>query len=345
MLLILRYFWASVRFQRNLLNDQTEEVKSVTEEPITILKELQLAAPIQTFLSEVKSLGHVQNDRKFITLQPTTLHTVQSHVFVPLSKPIEDIEIQNIVKVDASKSQTKSSQLWSTAVLPNRQLIFKWNESNNVAIFTSDGEFARFRSVYGNVKYMAVVDSERLAFTYENSNEVGIFNMQTLQTEKTITFKENCYGLSYDGRNLYIVGATKILCTELADDRVRISSVQVNTNNVAFLSVHGDRLYYSDYKNHIVYCSKKNGEEIWSFKNEIMKNPIGNTTDQYGNTYVTCGLSKNVLVISADGKHYKELLNVSAGLESPRAIFYDKMDNRLLVCNAQNGHALLCSMK
>ncbi|XP_052073658.1 uncharacterized protein LOC127711596 [Mytilus californianus] len=339
------HIFLSIRKISKELNDNTEEVKSLTEEPVTILKELQLAAPIQTFLSEVKLLGHVQNDQKRIAFQPTKLHKVQSHVSVSVSKPIEDIEIQKIVKINVSKSQTYSSKLWSAVVLPNRQLIFKWTESKNIVIYTLDGKFVRYQPVNDNVKYMAIIDSERLAFSYERSNEVCIFNVQTLQTEKRIDFKEKCYGLSYDGKNLYAAGTSTIHCVEMTDDLVRISSVPVNTNSVAFLSVHGDRLYYANYDNHTVYCSEKNGEELWSFKNEIMKFPIGITTDQYGNTYVACTQSNNVLVISADGKKYKELLNAFDGLVNPRAIFYEKSDNRLLVCNNENGQALLCTIK
>ncbi|VDI03212.1 Hypothetical predicted protein [Mytilus galloprovincialis] len=334
----------SIRKISEALSDYTEEVKSLTEEPITIFKELQLAAPFQTFLSEVKLLGHVQKDKKLIAFQPTKLQKVQSPVSVSRSKPIDNIEIQNIVKIDVSKSQN-SSKLWSAVVLQNGQLIFKWNDSNYIVMYTSDGKFVRHYLVNENVKYMAIIDSERLAFSYERSNEVGIFNVQTLQTEKRIVFKENCYGLSYDSKNLYAVGTTTIQCVEMKDDPVHMSSVPVKTNTVAFLSVHGDRLYYANYNNHTVYCSEKNGEEIWSFKNEIMKFPIGITTDQYGNSYVACTLSNNVLVISADGKNYKELLNKLEGLLNPRAIFFDKRDNRLLVCNNENGQALLCTMK
>lgn len=72
-----------------------------------------------------------------------------------------------------------------------------------------------------------------------------------------------------------------------------------------------------------------------------MKSPNGITTDRYGNAYVTC--TNNVLVISADGRPYKEILNSSNGIEEPRPIFYDKLENRLLACNAQNGQALLCT--
>lgn len=122
--------------------------------------------------------------------------------------------------------------------------------------------------------------------------------MQTLQTEKKITFNEVCFGLSYDGRNLYTVEQTGIACVDLLDDHVRITSVQVNVDNVFYLSVNGDNLDYADKaKDTVICCQKKNGAEVWSFKNEVMEFPNGITSDQYGNTYVACAKSNNVLII------------------------------------------------
>ncbi|CAC5400527.1 unnamed protein product [Mytilus coruscus] len=327
------------------LGDSIEETKSVTKEPIIVLKKLQITAPVQSFLSEVTLLGHVQNNPKHILFQPTKLQKVQSNVSVTVSKSIKDIEVQKIVNINVSKPESKRMRIWSAVVLPLNQFIFDWDESKSLVIYNSDGEFVKNHTLEDNVRYMTMVDLERLAFSYERSKEVGIYNMRTLKMEKRIPFKENCYGLSYDGRILYVVGATTIFCVELADNLMCISSVPVNTDNVAFLSVHGDRLYYADYKKHTVYCSEKNGKEIWSFKNKIMNYPIGITSDHYGNAYVTCTKSHNVLVISADGNHYKELLDAFNGLVNPRAIIYDKSDSRLLVCNNANGQALLCTMK
>lgn len=151
--------------------------------------------------------------------------------------------------------------------------------------------------------------------------------------------------MSYDGRRLYVIGRTEIFSVDLSDDLVHISSVSVNVSSVVFLSVNRDKIYYTDQSSYTVYCCKQNMEVIWSFKNEVMEFPTGITSDQYGNVYVACGKSNNVVLISADGKHSKEILNASNGLNDPKAIFYDNSENLLLVCNARDGQVLLCAIK
>ncbi|CAC5400526.1 unnamed protein product [Mytilus coruscus] len=308
----------SIRKISKELSGHTEKVKSVTEEPIAVLKEIQLSAPVQSFLSEGTVLCHVQNDSKHLAFQPTKLHKVQSHIAASVSKlTIQKIELQKVVKIDINHSESKGMRIGNAVILPNKQLFFKLTESNNFVIYTSAGEFVRYLTVTDNLScnYMTIVDTERLAFSYGISRKVNIFNILRQKSEKEITFREQCYGLSCDGKKLYAVGETVIFCVDLTDERLCISSVPLKVDYVVFLSVNGDKLYYADNKKDTVYCCNKNGKEIWSFKQEIMKFPDGIATDKYGNAYVTCKTSHNVLVISADGKHYKEILNAFDGLK------------------------------
>ncbi|XP_071177543.1 uncharacterized protein [Mytilus edulis] len=292
------HMFLGIRKISTALCNSIEEIKSVTENPFVVMKELQIADSVTSFLSEVSLIGHVKNDRTHIAFKTITLKKIQSHVSVSVSNRIEDMKIQNIVKINVSKS----SKLVSALVLSNKQLIFKRADCDIFDIYTTDGIFVRYQSQADNVKYMTVIDSERVAFSRETSRDVSIFNMHTLQTEKKITFNETCYGVSDDSSThiLYTVGRTVIFCVDLLDDRLRISTVELNVDTVFHLSVKEDKLYYADTTSNTVNCFYINGEEIWSFKNELMKSPNGITTDRYGNAYVTCTKSNNLLVISAD---------------------------------------------
>lgn len=83
------------------------------------------------------------------------------------------------------------------------------------------------------------------------------------------------------------------------------------------------------------------GNNIWSFKDDtVIKNPSGIAVDGVGNIYVTNQNLNNVIIISPDGKHSRQLLSESDGLDKPRAIQYDRKQNRLLVANT-TGKAFL----
>ncbi|CAC5380234.1 unnamed protein product [Mytilus coruscus] len=79
------------------------------------------------------------------------------------------------------------------------------------------------------------------------------------------------------------------------------------------------------------------GIEQWTFQNEsILKEPRGISVDNDGNVYVVGVESFNVVVISADGKQYKELFIVSDDLLDPYTLDYNKSTNQLLVADNSN---------
>ncbi|CAG2192840.1 unnamed protein product [Mytilus edulis] len=128
----------SIRRMSKQLSDFIIEVKSLTEDPLILLKELKLAKPVRSFLSDVTLFGHVHSDRKLISFQSTKLQKIQSHISVSFS---QTIEIQDVIKFNVSKLESKSMKLWSAVILPNKQLIFKWDKSKNFVIHTLDGKF------------------------------------------------------------------------------------------------------------------------------------------------------------------------------------------------------------
>ncbi|CAG2222245.1 CD91 [Mytilus edulis] len=145
-----------------------------------------------------------------------------------------------------------------------------------------------------------------------------------------------------------------------------IDSLQVNTT--------GESIYGCDYlpDGNMVFCNystKQNGDSISVFASNgryldkillkpnyafdivsldektvavISDNPesSGIAVDGIGNIYVTNQDLNNVIIISLDGKQRKQLLSKSGGLDKPRAIQYDRKQNRLLVANT-TGKAFL----
>jgi DNA-binding beta-propeller fold protein YncE len=55
-----------------------------------------------------------------------------------------------------------------------------------------------------------------------------------------------------------------------------------------------------------------------------------------GNVYVVGCSTNNVLVISPDGQHHRQLLASKDGLSYPHVLDYDTSTNRLLVVNKRS---------
>ena len=65
----------------------------------------------------------------------------------------------------------------------------------------------------------------------------------------------------------------------------------------------------------------------------VLREPVGISVGNDGNVYVVGYSSSNVVIISPDGQHHRQLLSSKDGLINPRVLDYDRSTNRLLVVN------------
>ena len=81
-------------------------------------------------------------------------------------------------------------------------------------------------------------------------------------------------------------------------------------------------------------CCDLHGTTQWEFKDDrVLHFPRGISVDNDGNVYVVGHFSNNVVVISPDGQHHRQLLSSKDSLLKPRVLDYDRSTNRLLVVN------------
>lgn len=78
--------------------------------------------------------------------------------------------------------------------------------------------------------------------------------------------------------------------------------------------------------------------------NSVLQCLSGISLDNEGNVFVVGEASTNVVFITNNGKHYKEILTKEDGLCQPSAIYFDKQTNKLLISNKE-AKALLYNFK
>jgi DNA-binding beta-propeller fold protein YncE len=113
-------------------------------------------------------------------------------------------------------------------------------------------------------------------------------------------------------------------------------------SGVDYVATSGDKHYYTNTNTNTVTCCDLHGTIQWEFKDyRVLIGPHGISVDNDGNVYVVGYISNNVVVISPDGKHHRQLLSSMDGLLCPIVLDYDKSTNRLLVVNHQGSTAFL----
>lgn len=90
------------------------------------------------------------------------------------------------------------------------------------------------------------------------------------------------------------------------------------------VATSGDKLFFTNEKNHEVICCDYYGNLLWTFgESSYLIYSYGISVDNDGNVYVAGAHSNNVVVISADSQRHRQLLSKKDGLDCPTALEYD----------------------
>lgn len=103
----------------------------------------------------------------------------------------------------------------------------------------------------------------------------------------------------------------------------------------AYFATHGDNIFYTASDENKVSClNRHRGEILWVFTNEsVLETPGGITVDDKGNVFVVGTRFHNIIVISPDGKHYKQIKVFENEFLFPSPIFFDNIRKQILVSN------------
>lgn len=208
--------------------------------------------------------------------------------------------------------------------------------NDRLVVIQIDGNNQRFININHKPLGIDRINKTTVAVTYRTTAFIHLININTGDISNTIDVSGGqCGGISYSARStlLYVVvGWTSIHVMDLSGKVMRVLSSPVVMQSI---ETDVDRLYYSD--DYHVYCCDLQGQLIWQFTDSNIRGVRGISTDGIGNVYIASYTSQNVIVVSPDGLHSKELLTCDDGIHFPIAIHCNRSDDSLVVCNKDNG--------
>lgn len=190
--------------------------------------------------------------------------------------------------------------------------------------------------------YITEVDSNTAAVSCPNDNTILIINISTGSVTGTIKTSSLCWGLSYDDDKLYVVLNCGNICVMDLTGKV-IRTILLPLDTYKDITVYRDKFVCID--NTSIYCYSLDGKEMWKFENFGYRDLRRVTADSEGNVYMTDYYKKTVIVVSNNGKHYREILTDNNELKWPCGIYFDRKENLLFVSNAHDGRAFLYDIK
>ncbi|CAG2245091.1 unnamed protein product [Mytilus edulis] len=249
------------------------------------------------------------------------------------------VNLRKQLNIKQSTNEMYMSNTCNTSCIKTgNTLVFTDCDNNRLIICNSDGSDIDHIPLSYQPYFITEIDSNTVAVSCIDDNTILIINISTRSVTSTINTSGVCYGISYNDNNLYVVIDRSIIHVMDLTGKV-IRTIPVPSDFIRDITVDRDRLVCITRTS--IYCCSLDGKLMWKFKMDEFQDLRRVTTDDEGNVYVTDESTHTVVVVSDDGKHHRELLTKSDGLNEPNGIYYDKKENILLVCNDSDGNAFL----
>ncbi|CAG2228075.1 unnamed protein product [Mytilus edulis] len=265
------------------------------------------------------------NPRNIVEITPTTACTEETIVQTSLKDNLPvSANLRQKLKISKKHFWNKDPDIYSCIKIGNT-LVFTDNDNDQLIICNSDGTDIHHIPLSYKPCYITEIDSNTVAVScYDRT--ILIINISTRSITSTINTSGYCCGISYNDNNLYVVIDRSIIHVMDLTGKV-IRTIPVPSDYIFDITVDRDRLVCID--NTSIYCCSLDGKVMWKFKKDEIQDLRRVTTDDEENVYVTDWMKDIVVVVSDDGKHHRELLTESDGLNRPYGIYFDK---KKIVC-------------
>ncbi|XP_052075684.1 uncharacterized protein LOC127713096 [Mytilus californianus] len=308
----------------------------------SLLKEDKLNHVIISFENEntLKSLPTILNKMGTIILDTrssditlTRHKNKQAQIIVPITYvlTIDDLKLTLRQTV-----KTIGKDITGCSLLPDGRMIFSCYTSNKIYVIKNDGSLDFTLQPGERTSHINYIeDSQKLVVTSGMDSSITIIDMKNRKTEKSIKVGSWIYGIVHKDGKLFYNGFEGGLCVVSLDDDSVTQLVNVNLPSNRSIAIWSDHLYYIT--NDSLTCCDLQGKFKWKTDPAAFLNSVlGITVDNHGRVYVSGRHSNNVVVISPDGNKHRVLLSEIDSLKQPKAVFFDRKNNKLLISNQEN---------
>lgn len=276
--------------------------------------------------------------------ETSPIRKIKEHKHGSGNKPIITLPLSFYVTLrERLKIKESDGDIWITDCIIFKDKYVFINRNSGLVVREVDENHDRIITLSGNANGMSAIDGDTVAVTFPNGHYIEIICVATGEVKNKIEVDGMCFQVAYHNGLLYVGFDEKIEEIDLTGKTVK--RVPSPTADIGYIATTDDKLFVTDLEKNLLYCCDFTGLVLWEFEDKKLEWPMGVTTDNDGNVYVVGSSSHNVLVISPDGKHHRELLNESNGLKDPIGIHYDKTNDCLLVCNKEGGDAFLLEIE
>jgi hypothetical protein len=320
-------------------NDEEKKVEKLGSEGIFNRKSIIFTARTDEII-KMQSIGDVGVDDIKTDVAYRKEKEKQAQIEGPLTRRTHDrINLKLLKEIDV-KVGDRYNIITGCTILDNGKVLFsEFNKRrfiDRVTLNDSNGNYIRTIHPLDNsqVSFNDVISVDTNTIGVSTGTCIIIINIDTHNILHKIQNNSACYGITQcDGKLYYWKDWKGIQRFDLkTKSNQLLIPTKVITSRFSYISCDGNKLVYTSNAETVICCDM-NGKQIWLFEDtSVLRSPRGVVVDNYGFVFVAGEKSRNIVVISPDGNSSKEVYQIS----SPRAMCYDKNENKILVCHSDN---------
>ena len=256
-----------------------------------------------------------------------------------------DMKVKSTKKVNIKLSDDINNPIIAGCTfLPNGCVLLCDYVNKKVKMLDSDMSVNKSLKLSYNPYHVAALSENEAICTFQNSEVKDlqyIYTFPDLKLGKRIVLPDKCLGLHVVNDEIYTAchkcpGKDEIWKLDRAGNIMRkIVLTQSSSGRSEYLCLGSladpnPRVYLTDWCNSKVTCLRLDDRMVYPYENKELKRPNGIYVDSKGNSLVCGSDSSNVVVITADGRKYGELLT-SKDITNPKCIAFRPEDATLIV--------------
>lgn len=226
-----------------------------------------------------------------------------------------------------------SGMYYCCCILPNNDIVITDFYNDKLKVIDKNGYIQSTINISkgSSTCDVATVDDNHVVVSTASDGMLCLINIP--QKKVIRTFKTGCsvYGISLSDRKI-VFCANKQGIKELNLENGKVRDI-INDKTVdwgSYIATGNNRICYTCRDTVTVLDSQC--KVLFKFNDEsLLRQPYGITIDDQMNIYVLGYTSNNLIVLSRDGKTFRQLLGKADGLLRPTAIHYDTNNKQLIL--------------
>ncbi|XP_071149179.1 uncharacterized protein [Mytilus edulis] len=303
-------------------------------EPIELV--FKVEPGVLSILNSLKSFGSIEIKKKSSNIRLFRAKDMQAQLQATPTKTIDDLKL-----ILQKTITTGGVNIRGCCISVNGEYFFTDSDlRKRLNVIASDGKFKFDMLLDPSYGYdITIINEKTIAITSGDSSKhigIDIIDIESRKKIKFISLPDRPWGITRDQDSLFVCVERRGIYRVNTLDYTTSQLISWNFSGSTYVSVFAEKIYYTDRYDHSVVCCDRKGSHVWRFKEEsVLKKPRGITVDKEGNVFLVGQHSSNVVIISNDGKHHRQILTKIQGLSEPFAIFFDKQTGKLLLANTR----------